>query len=193
MPALCLKRRCGFQPLRSALRPSRLFSPPGTYFVTFSTWNRRRLFQVENYARLFLKTLFHYRREGRYLLHAFVLMPDHIHLLLTPAQDVTIERAIQLIKGGYSHALVKLIGRKSEIWQRGFTDHRIRNVHDFAHHRNYIHQNPVVGHLVLNASGYRCCSAFPGFKLDTWPPAAEATAATNASIGTSGTRALPGS
>jgi putative transposase len=174
------------------LKPSRLFSPPGTYFVTFSTWNRRRLFQVENYARLFLTTLFHYRREGHYFLHAFVVMPEHVHLLFTPTQTVSIERAVQLIKGGYSHALGTLIGRKSEIWQRGFTDHRIRNAEDFAHHRNYIHQNPAVGHLVLNAFEYRYCSAFPGFKLDSWPPAAEAANLGDASIGTSGTRALPG-
>jgi hypothetical protein len=44
----------------------------------------------------------------------------------------------------------------------------------------------------LNAYEYRYCSAFPGFKLDRWPPAAEAAVAANASIGTSGTRALPG-
>ncbi|MGA3106123.1 MAG: hypothetical protein ABSD53_16710 [Terriglobales bacterium] len=113
--------------------------------------------------------------------------------MLTPAQDVTIERAVQLIKGAYSHALGTLIGRKSEVWHRGFTDHRIRDTRDFGHHRNYVHQNPVVARLVLNASEYRYCSAFPGFKLDPWPPAAEAAVLGNASIGTSGTRALPGS
>jgi putative transposase len=175
------------------LRPSRLFSPPGTYFVTFRTSQYRQLFQVENYARLFLKTLYHYRRECRYLLHAFVLMPDHAHLLLTPASDVTIERAVQLIKGGYSHALGTLIGRKSEIWQRGFTDHRIRDAQDFFHHQNYIHQNPVVGRLVFNPSEYRYSSAYPGFKLDPWPPAAEAGVGALLLAGTSRTRALPGS
>jgi putative transposase len=106
---------------------------------------------------------------------------------------VTLERALQLIKGGYSHALGALIGRKSEVWQRGFTDHRIRDAQDFAHHRNYIHQNPVVGCLVFNASEYRYGSAFPGFKLDPWPSAAKAAVLDNTSIGTSGTRALPGS
>jgi len=125
------------------LKPGRLISPPGTYFVTFSTWQRRRLFVVENYARLFLQTLYRYRREGRFQLHSFVLMPEHAHLLLTPATDVTLEHAIQLIKGGYSHALGSIIGRKPEIWERGFTDHRIRDDRDFVHHRNYIHQNPV--------------------------------------------------
>ena len=148
---------------------------------------------VETYARLFLKTLYHYRREGRYTLHAFVLMPDHVHLLLTPAHDVTIERAVQLIKGGYSHAVGTLIGRNSEVWQRGFTDHRIRDPQDFAHHRDYIHHNPVAGKIAIDPREFHYCSAFPGFSLDPWPPAAEAEVLEDALIGTSGTRALPGS
>jgi REP element-mobilizing transposase RayT len=60
------------------LKPGRLISPPGTYFLTLTTWRWRRLFVVENYARSFLKTLYHYRREGCYTLHVFVVMPDHI-------------------------------------------------------------------------------------------------------------------
>ncbi len=156
------------------MKPGRLISPPGTYFVTFSTWQRRRMFVVENYARLFLQTLYRYRRGGRYQLHAFVVMPEHVHLLLTPAHDVTLEHAIQLIKGGYSHALGSTLGRKREIWQRGFTDHRIRDDRDFMNHVNYIHQNPVRRGIVYDPSEYRYCSAFPGFKLDPWPSAAKA-------------------
>ena len=155
------------------MKPGRLISPRGTYFVTFSTHNHRKLFVVESYVRLFLQTLYRHRREGRYTLHAFVVMPEHIHLLLTPALDVTIERAIQLIKGAYSHELGGIIGRKREVWQRGFTDHRIRNEMDFRHHRNYIHQNPVEREMVNDPCECRYCSAFPGFKLDPWPSAAK--------------------
>ena len=103
------------------MKPTRLMSPPGTYFVTFSTFQRRRFFVVESYAKLFLKTLYGYRRQGRFTLHAFVLMPDHVHLLLTPAADVTLERAMQSIKGGYSHAVGIKISRR-KIWQKGFTE-----------------------------------------------------------------------
>ena len=155
------------------MKPTRLISPPGTYFVNFSTFQRRRFFIVENYARLFLKTLYHYRRQGIFLLHEFVLMPDHVHLLFTPARDITLERAMQFIKGGYSRAVGQQISRR-EIWQKGFTDHRIRDAQDFAGHRLYIHQNPVMAKLVANPAEYRYCSAFPGFKLDPWPPAAKA-------------------
>ncbi len=156
------------------MKPTRAMSPAGTYFVTFSTWQRRRLFVVESYARLFLRTLYSYERQGRFRLHAFVLMPEHVHLLLTPATDITLERAMQFIKGGYSHAAGIELGRKGEVWLRGFTDHRIRDAGDFADHRIYIHQNPVERRLVESASQYRYSSAFPGFKLDAWPPAAEA-------------------
>jgi putative transposase len=156
------------------LKPTRSLNPHGTYFVTFSTWQRRKLDVVEPYARLFLKTLYGYRRQGRFELHAFVLMPEHAHLLLTPTPGVTLERAIQFIKGGYSHALGADLGRKGEVWQRGFTDHRIRDAADFDAHRGYIHENPVRRGLTQIASDYRYCSAYPEFKLDSWPSAAKA-------------------
>jgi putative transposase len=124
-------------------------------------------------ARLFLQTLFSYRRQGKFRLHAFVLMPEHFHLLLMP-QEILLERAIQFIKGGYSHAVRERLGSSIEIWERGFTDHRIRDTEDFEHHRMYIHRNPVERELVVNAYEFRYCSAFPGFKLDPWPSAAEA-------------------
>jgi putative transposase len=81
---------------------------------------------------------------------------------------------VQLIKGGSSHAFGSELGRKKEVWQRGFTDHRIRDGVDFESHREYIHQNPVKRGLVQNASEYRYSSAYPGFKLDGWPSAAKA-------------------
>jgi putative transposase len=130
------------QPLRCAVKPTRTVSPPGTYFVTFITWERRRLFVVEPFVRLFLKTLYGYRRKERFRLHAFVVMPEHVHLLLTPANDITLERAIQLVKGGFSHTF-GLEFRRGEVWQRGFTDHRIRDAEDFDRHRDYIHENPA--------------------------------------------------
>jgi hypothetical protein len=77
-------------------------------------------------ARLFLQTLYSYQRQGKFHLHAFVLMPEHLHLLLTPS-EITLERAMQFIKGGYSHAVRERVENTIEIWERGFTDHRIRD------------------------------------------------------------------
>jgi putative transposase len=127
----------------------------GTYFVTSRTSNSRRVFQVEKHAEMLLVVLQHYRREGYYKLHAFVVMPDHIHLLLTP-QDISIERTMQLIKGGYSHRL----GSKIPVWQRGFTDHRIRDKADWDQHIDYIHHNPVRSRLCQQPEDYKFSSAF---------------------------------
>ena len=156
------------------MKPARLISPRGTYFVTFSTWQRLRIFVLESNVRAFLKTMNSYRRQGEFQIHAFVVMPEHVHLLLTPGAEITLERALQLIKGGSSHAMGAELGRKGEVWQRGFTDHRIRNGDDFERHREYIHRNPVERKIAHSAVEYRYCSAFPGYKLDRWPAAAKA-------------------
>ena len=58
--------QCGFEPLKCAVKRIRLMSPPGTYFVTFTTWQRRGIFFVEPYVRLFLDTLYGYRRRERF-------------------------------------------------------------------------------------------------------------------------------
>jgi putative transposase len=104
---------------------------------------------------LFLETLQHYRQEGHYKLHAFVVMPDHVHLIVTPL-GITIERVMSLIKGGFSHRLAS----KLPVWQRGFTDHRIRDAEDMEARRGYLHMNPVRGGLVVAAEMYPYSSAY---------------------------------
>ena len=139
----------------------------GTYFVTTQTWGRRSVFQVTEVAELFIKTLYHYRAEGHCSLHAFVVMRDHVHLLITPL-GITLERALQFIKGGFSHALTQT-GRKAEVWQRGFSDHRIRNEDDYSRHLEYIHQNPVRRGRCLEAKEYPYSSANSRYELDPIP------------------------
>jgi putative transposase len=75
-----------------------------TYAITVSTFQQHRHFQKTANAELFIATLFRYRDQGRFQLHAFVVMPDHIYVLITPAIDQTTARCVQLIKGGYSFA-----------------------------------------------------------------------------------------
>ena len=90
------------------------------------------------------------RQNQRYQLHAFVIMPDHLHLLLTPAPDISLEKAMQYIKGGFSFRL-KIAG---EVWQRSFTEHRIKNTADYENHLAYIVENPARARLAAAASLY---------------------------------------
>lgn len=149
------------------------FSPGGgerVFFVTSVTWGRRTLFQSVQFARLFLDTLFHYRDEGCHQLHSFVLMREHFHLLLTPAQTLSIEKAVQRIKGGFSYRVKKELGFAGEIWERSFTNHRIRDLDDYEAHRQYIELNPVRKGLCSETRDYPYSSANSAFVLDPLPP-----------------------
>jgi REP element-mobilizing transposase RayT len=76
-----------------------------TFFVTTVTARRFPLFRNEATARLLMETLLHYEMQKKYELHAFVVMPDHVHLLLTPSPEISLERAVQFVKGGFSYRL----------------------------------------------------------------------------------------
>jgi putative transposase len=114
---------------------------PQTYALTAIAHQRRRVFQRTTIAELLIATLFRYRDTGKFKLHGFVVMPDHIHILLTPAPDHTIERCAQLIKGGFSFAVRK--DHPGEIWQEGYHAHRVTNDEDYAAQLQYIANNPV--------------------------------------------------
>jgi putative transposase len=101
--------------------------------------------------------LVHYREQKKYVLHEFVIMPDHLHLLLTPAPEISLERAMQLIKGGFSYRLGKV--KRGLVWQESFTNHRIRDEQDYKHHAEDIRMNPVRARLAGTPELYPYSSA----------------------------------
>ena len=102
-------------------------------------------------------------------MHAFVLMPDHFHVLLTPAVDKSLERVVQYIKGGSARKLALERNMQFPVWQRGFSDHRIRDVADYKKHLQYIWENPVRRKLVANPRDFRWSSASDEYPLDETP------------------------
>ncbi len=137
-----------------------------TYFMTSNSAQRKPLFRHARWAKLFLEVVQGYRPE-RYLLHGFVLMPDHFHLLLSP--KASLELAIQCLKGGFSFRAKRELGWKGEIWATGFSDHRIRGQEDFEMHLAYSANNPVKSGLVQRGEEYPYSSANGCFELDTFP------------------------
>jgi hypothetical protein len=91
-------------------------------------------------AQLLVDVLAENRRKGRFLLHEFVIMPNHFHLLLTPAAEIPLEKALQFIKGGFSYRAKREINFPLEIWQASFVNHRIRDTEDYKYHHAYIWQ-----------------------------------------------------
>ncbi len=142
------------------------------YFVTASTWGHRSLFQTERMAGLFIETILYYRRERKFLIHEFVVMPTHFHLLLTPT-GIALERSMQFIKGGFSYRVKKRLALNIEVWERGYVDRRIRDARDYSRHVEYIRQNPIKARIVSRAEDYPYSSAHDGFESDPCPEGLE--------------------
>ena len=102
-------------------------------------------------AALFVDVLRVYTLAGKFRVREFVVMRDHIHLLITLGSDMSIEKAMQMIIGGFSYRAKKELRFSSEVWQRGFSDVRVKDETSFVAHRSYIYENPVRAGLVNRA------------------------------------------
>ncbi len=120
----------------------------------------RALLQSERNATLLIEVLRSYVAARKFRLHDFVVMPDHVHLLITVHGAMTIERAMQFIKGGFSYQLKKRFGYSGEVWQRGFSEVRVEDRESFLQHREYIAQNPVKARLVDSPEKFPYCFAY---------------------------------
>jgi putative transposase len=140
-----------------------------TFFVTSSIAEKRNLLQSERSARLFIRVLYDYRAQQKFRLHEFVVMPDHFHLLLTVDNGLTIERAVQFIKGGFAFRAGRELGFCAPVWQKGFSEVRIHDVAAYQQVGDYIRNNPVVRRLVRDAAEFSYSSACSGFELDPVP------------------------
>jgi putative transposase len=143
--------------------------PERIFFITTVTAHRRLFFSSERVVKVFLDTLFAYRERGIFELYEFIVMPDHVHLILAPKPTLALERAMQFIKGGFSHRFRKETGSRADIWESSFTNHRIRAWDDYDKHRRYIHFNPVRAGLSQLPQDFPYSSAHPGFALDAAP------------------------
>ena len=102
------------RPARHA-NPSQILSPSRTFFVTTKISMGRGLLQSERNATLLIDVLRSYVAAGKFQLHDFVVMPNHVHLLIRVGGDMTIEKAMQFIKGGFSFRLKKELGYLGEV------------------------------------------------------------------------------
>lgn len=94
------------------------------------------------------------------VVHDFVIMPDHVHILMTVPGEVSLEKALQLIKGGFSYRAKKDIGFQGEIWQRGYSDVQILDGGSFTRHQEYIDNNPVKAGLANKPEEYPFGTAY---------------------------------
>jgi putative transposase len=143
--------------------------PGRTYFISSATWERRELFRVPDVAQILVQRILACRDKHAYQLHEFVVMPNHFHLLLTPGETTSLEKVVQLIKGGSSHEIHQKTGNKMEIWQVGFHDWTIRDGEDYRTKVRYIQMNPVQARLVEPPEDWPFGSGCGKFMMDPVP------------------------
>jgi putative transposase len=140
-----------------------------TFVTSSATWERRSILQSNSLCDLLLDVIRENRANQRFHLHEFVLMRDHIHLILTPAPLVSLEKVMQFIKGGFSYRAKKEINFCGEVWQKGYSEHRIRGANEYAQQVEYLGMNPVKAGLATRPNEYPYSSARLNAEVDPAP------------------------
>lgn len=172
-------------------RPVHRIKAAGAYFVTTSTWQKMSILAKSEAANILIVTIQECRRRGRYFLHDFVIMPDHLHMILTPRGDISLEKAVQLIKGASSREVGKTKTIRHPVWQTGFHEHWIRSVGDYKVYRAYVQNNPVEARLADSPEEFQYSSANGRFELDPYPPPSGAEAPVVDACSTAGLKPRP--
>lgn len=104
-------------------------------------------------ARVVLDSWRHFDGE-RYHLRAWVVMPNHVHLLVKMIQPYVLQDAVKGWKSFTAREINKLLGRKGEVWQREYWDRYVRDENHYVQAVHYIHQNPVKAGLTSRAEDW---------------------------------------
>jgi putative transposase len=123
--------------------------------VTFCCYRRRRSFNAATSKQVFEDGLERIRRSFGLCIYGYVVMPEHIHLLLSEPPRGTLADAIKSLKQGVSR---RLIGEAEHFWQKRYYDFNIRNHRQFVEKLRYIHRNPVKRGLCAGAEDWEWSS-----------------------------------
>ncbi len=130
------------------LRKGRVSIPGQIYLITTVTQYRNPVFTDFRAARLLVQSLILEQRRRTADTMAYVIMPDHLHWLLTLGKDKSLSQVVQAIKASSA----KRIGQP--IWQAGFHDHAVRREEDIKTLARYIIANPLRAGLVDRIGDY---------------------------------------
>jgi putative transposase len=117
-----------------------------SHFVTFSCYRRMRLLDTPTMRNLFVAALEQTRCRFSFRVYGFVVMPEHVHLLVSEPDRALLANAIQSLKiavAKRSAAAREFDGKRAPLWYKRYYDRNIRTYSDFLEKLRYIHRNPV--------------------------------------------------
>jgi len=127
-----------------------LFISGSYYFITITTFNR---YIFNDFQKDVLFDIIKYNNNKKYILLAFVIMPDHLHMILNP--KIGLPKIMHRIKGYSSYQINKQFNRQGKIWQKSYFDKIIRDEKDYHNKILYIANNPVKKKLVSIFNNYK--------------------------------------
>lgn len=142
------------------LRKGRYSQANQTYLVTTVTYARHKVFTDFYLGRLVIQTMRQQHQLRNIDSLAFVIMPDHLHWLLTLQNNSTLAKVMQRVKGGSAYTIQKIrrergvIPLHQPLWQYGFHDHALRKEEDLQRIARYIVANPLRVNLVSKIGDY---------------------------------------
>jgi putative transposase len=121
-----------------------------THFITFTCYQRMNLLASDTLCLQAIRSLETTRKKFNLRVYAFVLMPNHVHLLISEPKESTLAAAIQSFKISSSKSSSKLRTQHGEtcpLWQKRYYDRNVTDHDEFVEKMRYIHRNPVKRHL----------------------------------------------
>ena len=112
----------------------------------------------EEFLNLVCDDLRYYLDQSRASLHGYVLMPDHVHLVISLLDGQDVSELVKVIKQRTTKVWNRRHGENGKIWQKGFYDHVIQDERDFMEHLEYMHKNPIKHGLAEGPEQYRWSS-----------------------------------
>jgi REP element-mobilizing transposase RayT len=141
-------------PRSGDLRRGRFSEAGRAYLVTTITHGREPLFIEMHASRAVARTLMHMDNRGQTKTWAYVLMPDHLHWLLSLGDQTSLHKIMHAAKGYSGLSINRLLGRKGAVWQNGYHDHAVRSEEDLRELARYVVANPIRAGLVEKIGEY---------------------------------------
>lgn len=137
-----------------ALRQGRVSIPGTAYLLTTVTADRQTLFGDFDCARCAIRELRRLDEQQRCTTMAWVLMPDHLHWLMTLHEGARLAELMRDFKGRSARAINRMRKLSGPVWQRAFHDHAVRDDEDVRRIARYIAANPLRAGLVKDIGQY---------------------------------------
>ena len=135
------------------------------YMVTTVIANRQPVLAKPVHAGMVMEAILHGREMSWWKIMAFVVMPDHLHMIIIPGKK-DIHGCIKAVKGYAARLINARIGRQGSLWQPGYFDYILTLEEQIISRIRYIEENPVRKGLVATPEEYPFSSATRVEKMD---------------------------